>query len=325
MLKPGSSDTVIESGMKCARGRGEERVEVTGQTNAVLSLLEACRPKQWIKNGFVLAPLIFSQQMTHFEYVWRACLAFVLFCAYSSAVYLLNDVADIERDRLHPDKRNRPIASGRLTRGTAVITAVSLALGAALISFVLLNSKFCEVGLAYLILNIAYSWALKSIVILDVLTIAAGFVLRVMGGAAVIGTENSDWIYLCTVLLSLFLGLSKRRHEVALLEDDASGHRRILADYPVAFLDQIISAVTGATIVCYCLYTLDPRTLERFGDSDGLKYTIPFVLYGMFRYLFLVYRCEKGGNPTELVLTDRPLMITVIGWVLVSAWAIYGV
>ena len=297
---------------------------MTGQPGTVSALFEACRPKQWIKNAFVLAPLIFSQHMSQLEYVYEAGMAFVLFCAYSSAVYLLNDVTDIERDRLHPDKRNRPIASGRLSPRTALIVAAALAVGAASLSYLVLNVRFCQVGLGYLALNVAYSWVLKSIVILDVLAIAAGFVLRVMGGAAAIGTENSDWIYLCTVLLSLFLALSKRRHEVALLDENAAGHRSILADYPVPFLDQIIAAVTGATIVCYCLYTLDPRTIERFGDSDGLKYTIPFVLYGLLRYLFLVYRCEKGGNPTELVLTDRPLLLTVVGWVVVAAWVVYG-
>lgn len=299
------------------RGEG-----VMSRTETAAALLEACRPKQWIKNGFVLAPLVFSQHLTDIHSLWRAALAFSLFCAYSSAVYLLNDIADIERDKLHPEKLNRPLPSGRLSVHSALLCASILAIGAMIISLTIINTIFCFVGLSYLLLNIAYSFRLKSIVILDGLSIATGFVLRTIGGAAAIGAANSDWLYLCTVLLSLFLAFSKRRHEIALLQGNASDHRGILEDYPVPFLDQIISAVTGATIVCYSLYTLDSETVERFGA--GLKFTIPFVLYGLLRYLFLVYRCDKGGNPTELVLTDRPLLLTVFGWLLVATWVIYG-
>ena len=287
------------------------------------ALFEACRPKQWIKNGFVLAPLVFGQRLSEWDALAHSALAFVLFCAYSSSVYLLNDVADVERDRLHPEKRNRPLPSGRLTTRAALTAAAVLAGVAALFSLSILGAAFFRVGLAYLLLNLAYSWRLKRVVILDGLCIATGFVLRTIAGAISIAGENSDWLYLCTVLLSLLLAFSKRRHEVALLEGAASDHRRILAEYPLPFLDQIIAVVTGATVVCYSLYTLDVRTIEHFG-SDGLKFTIPFVLYGLLRYLFLVYRCEKGGNPTELVLSDRPLMLTVIGWLLVSVSAVYG-
>ena len=294
----------------------------SGPPNIFSALLEACRPKQWIKNGFVLAPLIFSGHLADWDRLWKGGLAFILFCAYSSSVYLLNDIADIERDRLHPKKRNRPIASGRLSTQMAGLASVIMVLGAVLISL-FLDIRFCAVGLGYLALNVAYSWRLKTIVILDGLSIATGFVLRAYGGAAAIGESNSDWLYLCTVLLSLFLAFSKRRHEASLLEDNAANHRRILADYPLPFLDQIIAAVTGATIVCYSLYTLDPDTISHFGN-DNLRFTIPFVLYGILRYLFLVYRCEEGGNPTELVLTDRPLRFAIIGWLVVAGIAIYG-
>ncbi len=278
----------------------------------LIDLLVSLRPRQWTKNLLVFAGLLFSQSLGHPALVVRAGLAFVVFCALSGSMYLVNDVLDAERDRSHPQKRIRPVASGRLPEGVALAAGLLLAAGACAGAFAL-GRSFGAVALAYAGLLVAYSAGLKHFVIVDALVIAAGFVLRAAGGVVVIGAEISDWLLLCTILLALFLTFGKRRHEVLLLEAGAANHRPILTEYPTQFLDQMIAVVTAATLMAYSLYTISPDTAAKLG-TRRLPLTIPFVLYGLFRYLYLLYRRDLGGNPSEHLLTDRALLLDVALW-----------
>jgi 4-hydroxybenzoate polyprenyltransferase len=236
-------------------------------------------------------------------------------------VYLVNDVADRETDRLHPLKAHRPIASGALPVRVALVSAV--ALGAiALLAAYRLGWPFTIVAAAYLALQIAYSGPLKHIVIIDVLTIAIGFVLRAVAGAVAVNVEISHWLLVCTILLALFIALAKRRHEIVLLAAGASGHRPILGEYSAYLLDQMIGVVTASTLVAYVFYTISPETVQKFG-TQWLGLTIPFPLYGIFRYLYLVHQREGGGSPADLLLTDRPLLACVALWALAVALIIY--
>ena len=246
----------------------------------------------------------------------KAVVGFVVFCALSGAVYLINDVLDREQDRRHPLKAKRPIASGALSVTAAVVAAAVLGTGALAVAFAL-GQPFFAVATAYLALQCVYSVFLKHIVILDVLTIAAGFTLRAVAGGAAIAVPVSHWLLLCTTLLALFLALGKRRHELVLLADTATEHRRILEDYSPYLLDQMISVVTASTLIAYAFYTISPETTEKFGTSL-LSLTIPFPLYGIFRYLYLVHRKDLGGNPSDLLLEDRPLLVCIALW----AWAV---
>lgn len=287
--------------------------------STVWALIEIARPKQWVKNAFVFAPLIFSERVTELEACLRAGLAFALFCAISSCVYMMNDIADLERDRLHPEKRGRPLPSGRLSV-RAVSVALALVFAAASAVAYWLSWKFFLTAWIYFGINVLYSFRCKSVVILDGMMIAAGFVLRAYAGAVVIGAVFSDWLYICATFVSLFLAFSKRRHEILLLGiEDAKNHRAILAEYNIQLLDQIISAVTAATVVTYSLYCIDMRHETA---SPAMKYTIPFVVYGLFRYLYLIYRRDEGGNPTELLLKDRPLLVNGFLWLVVVFWAL---
>jgi 4-hydroxybenzoate polyprenyltransferase len=279
------------------------------------------RPRQWAKNLFVFAGLLFAQKL----FTPRAALAvaaFAVFCALSGAMYLLNDVADREKDRLHPRKRERPIASGRLSVSTAVAAAVALlalALGASL----LISWPFAAVAAAYAVLLTSYSVWLKHLVIVDVLVVAIGFVLRAVGGAVAIDVEISGWLLICTILLALFLALGKRRYEYVALEQDAARHRPILAEYSPALLDQMIAVVTASTVTAYALYTMSPETVAKF-HTHLLPATLPFVLYGIFRYLYLLYQRRLGGNPSELLLGDRALLINTVCWICAVLLIIYG-
>ena len=275
-------------------------------------ILISSRPRQWLKNLIVFAPLLFSRQFVHPDKVLDAVFAFAFFCLLSSAVYLLNDVIDVEEDRKHQEKRLRPIAAGRLSRPAAAAAAAVFAAGALSGSF-LLAPALGWVAFIYLAAMGAYSFALKHVVILDVLVIAFGFILRARAGGVAVGVPVSEWLYICTLLLSLFLALSKRRHELVLMEENASAHRRSLAEYTPYLLDQMIAVVTSSTVMAYALYTLHPRTREEV--STGLYLTLPFVLYGIFRYLYLVHRKEKGGQPEMVLLTDPGLMIDLLLWV----------
>ena len=285
------------------------------------NLLVSVRPGEWTKNAFVFAGLIFSRQLTDPAAVAASLAAFAIFCALAGVVYLINDVADRERDRQHPIKRRRPIASGALAPGTALSTAAVLATGA-LAGAWMMGTAFGIVATSYVTLLALYSGPLKHIVIIDVLTIAVGFVLRVAAGAVAVGVPMSDWLLVCTILLAMFLGLSKRRHELTLLADGATGHRRILQEYSPYLLDQMIGVVTASTLMAYVFYAISEETAAKFGTSL-LGLTIPFPLYGIFRYLYLVHQKEGGGSPAELLLNDRPLLACVALWGIAVVVIIY--
>lgn len=286
-----------------------------------LSLLISLRPNQWTKNLFVFAALVFSQRLGDGAAVLRSAIAFLAFCALSSTVYLINDVLDREQDWRHPLKANRPIASGHVSPALALGVAAVLGAGAMLVAW-LLGWRFFQAAAAYLLLLSAYSVFLKHVVILDVLTIAAGFTLRAAAGGAAIAVPVSHWLLVCTTLLALFIALSKRRHELTLLTATAIDHRPILGDYTPYLLDQMISVVTASTLIAYAFYTISPETTAKFG-TDLLSLTIPFPLYGIFRYLYLVHRQDKGGSPAELVVNDRPLLVCVALWALSVIAVIY--
>ena len=287
----------------------------------VLALLASLRPRQWVKNLFVFAGVIFSQQLLT-PRVWPALAAFAIFCGLSGAIYLFNDVADADKDRLHESKRLRPVASGALPLGAAVGFGVLLLAGCLAAAF-RLSPAFGLVALAYGALLTAYSVWLKHLVILDVLTVAAGFVLRAVAGAVAVDVEISGWLLICTILIALFLALGKRRHEYRSLTGDAAAHRPILAEYSEGFLDQMISVVTASTVTTYALYTMSPETVAKF-HTRLLPLTLPFVLYGIFRYLYLLYRRDLGGNPSDLLVTDRGLLVDALLWMLATLAIIYG-
>ena len=284
------------------------------------ALWAAMRPKHWTKNVFVAAPLVFAGALGDPSAVGKTVAAIAVFCALASAVYLLNDVADREADRLHPKKRFRPIASGALSPTAATATAFLLAVGA-LSGGAALGWGFAGVACAYLMQNLAYSVALKRVVVLDVMIVASGFLLRAWGGALAIGVAMSQWLVLCTGLIALFLGFVKRRQEIAALGGE-SAQRPILREYSLPFLDQMIAIVTASTVLAYALYAFSPEVATRLGTRH-LGLTIPFVLYGIFRYLYLVYQRGEGENPTSVVLSDRPFAWNVLLWglsVLVSLY-----
>jgi 4-hydroxybenzoate polyprenyltransferase len=285
------------------------------------ALAVSMRPKQWMKNLFVLSPLLFSQHLFEVGTALRAVSAFFLFSLIASTIYLLNDVVDAKKDREHPVKRFRPIASGDLSRGSALALIAVLFAGAVTGAF-FLNPPFLFVVLGYFLLNVVYSLALKETVIIDVMSIAASFVLRIVGGAFAINVPVSEWLLICTSLLALFLGFSKRRHEITLLEGNAGNHRPVLQEYNTYFLDQMISLVTASTLICYILYTVADDTVAKFG-SKNLLWTAPFVLYGLFRYLYLVHQKKTGGDPTAELLTDKPLLACVFLWGLTVMLIIY--
>ncbi len=286
-----------------------------------MALLKTMRPKQWTKNVVVFAPLVFDEKLFVPVLFGRTLLAFALFCLISSAVYIINDLADIEKDRQHPKKRERPLASGALSPAVAMGAAGVFVL-AALPAALWLGGGFTLILFGYLALNIAYSFYLKNLVIIDVLVIAAGFVLRVAGGVAVVGVERfSPWLYLVITLGALFLGFGKRRHELLLLEDGADAHRAILAEYTVPFLDQLIGLVTSTMVIAYSLYTFSAPNLP---DNHAMMLTIPFVLYGLFRYLYLIHVKKEGGAPDEVLLRDKPLLATGILWALAVVLVLYS-
>jgi 4-hydroxybenzoate polyprenyltransferase len=284
--------------------------------SAATALVRAMRPGQWAKNLFVFAPVLFANDWHKPGVLLRVTATFAIFCLLASSVYLLNDVADAEADRLHPRKRTRPVAAGELASATAIAAAALLASAGLAWAYLGLASRIVTLAAgAYLAIQLAYTYALKRVVIVDVLCISSGFVLRMIAGASASWVRQSAWILVCTIFLSLFLALCKRRHEVVSLGGDAAGHRAILADYPPALLDQFIGAATACTLVSYTLYTVDPRTASAHGlvrDGQPMAYlavTVPFVVFGLFRYLFLVHRRDGGGSPTSTLLRDVPLVV----------------
>jgi 4-hydroxybenzoate polyprenyltransferase len=293
-----------------------------GSRPLVLSLIVSLRPSQWTKNLIIFGPLGLGLRLLDPVAVVQALEAFVIFCILSGVVYLLNDVADREGDRLHPIKKLRPIASGEISVATALAIAAVLTVIALTAAF-WLRPLFGVMALTYLSLLALYSGPLKHIVIIDVLTIAVGFVLRAVAGAVAIDVAVSPWLYVLTILLALFLALSKRRHELVLLADQATDHRPILEEYSPYLLDQMISVVTASTLVAYAIYTVSPETIEKLG-TNRLGLTLPFPLYGIFRYLYLVHQKDGGGSPSDMLLNDRPLLACVGLWALTVAIIIYG-
>lgn len=279
-------------------------------------LLKTMRPKQWIKNMVVFAGIIFAQKIFADGCLWRTFYALAAFCLLAGSVYIINDIVDIEKDRIHPHKKFRPLASGELKAFPAAVFAVittALSLGGAF----WINKNFGVVALTYFLVTLIYSLALKNIVIVDVLTIAIGFVLRAIAGAVVISVGISPWLLVCTFLLALFLALTKRRHELLFLEDKAQSHRKILDEYQPEMLEQMISVVTSSTVMAYSLYTFTS------GHSIYLMGTIPFVIYGIFRYQYLVHSRDIGGSPEIALLRDLPMVINIILWVVSCSVILY--
>jgi 4-hydroxybenzoate polyprenyltransferase len=286
-----------------------------------LNLLVSLRPSQWAKNLLVFAGLLFGLRLFDPVAVGRAAGAFAIFCLLSGVVYLVNDIADRDSDRQHPHKARRPIASGALPVSTALTAALVLSV-IALAGAFSLGLRFFVVAASYLALLVLYSGPLKHIVIIDVLTIAIGFVLRAVAGAVAVDVQISHWLLVCTILLALFISLAKRRHELVLLTDGATNHRPILQEYTPYLLDQMIAVVTASTLISYVFYTISPETELKFG-THWLGLTIPFPLYGIFRYLYLVHQREGGGSPADLLITDRPLLVCVTLWAVSVALIIY--
>jgi 4-hydroxybenzoate polyprenyltransferase len=279
----------------------------------LLALIKTMRPRQWPKNAVIFAALVFDRQLglNNIPPMLRTAAGFVIFCLLSGVVYIINDIADVEADRKHPEKRNRPIASGRLPIPVARAAAVALLVIIFPISY-LLSPGFALVGFAYLFLNLAYSKWLKHVTIIDVLAIALGFVLRVAAGVTLIQVARfSPWLYVVTTLGSLYIGFGKRRAELTLLAGDANAHRKVLDGYSIPLLDQFITVVSATTIVAYSLYTFSAPNLP---DNHIMMLTIPFVLYGVFRYLYLIQMENVGGAPEEVLLSDRPLQLTILLW-----------
>jgi 4-hydroxybenzoate polyprenyltransferase len=275
------------------------------------ALLKTMRPKQWAKNVAVFAALVFDRQLTRIEPFERTLVGFLLFCLISSAVYIINDIMDVEADRNHPEKKNRPIASGILPIPTAIIFAVALWLIAFPIAYTL-SPFFFGICAFYVLINLAYSKWLKHIPLLDVFILAAGFVIRVAAGVTIISVERfSPWLYVVTSLLSLYLGFGKRRAELNLLAAGAHSHRKVLEGYTIPFLDQLITIVSATTLIAYSLYTFSAPNLPA---NHTMMLTVPFVMYGIFRYLYIIQVKNSGGAPEELLFKDRPLQITIGLW-----------
>ncbi len=291
-------------------------------TASPLALVRAMRPRQWTKNLAVFAALLFAKNVLLHGQALKAVLAFASFCFVASAIYVVNDWVDREKDKLHPEKALRPIAAGQVTAGPAfALVAVCLCAGGALAWSA--RPEFATLVAGYVGLQVLYSLALKRLVILDVMVIALGFILRVIGGGIAIGVQVSNWLFLCTLLLAVFLGFAKRRAEVAMLAGEQLGHRENLNEYSLPLLDQMMSIVAASCILAYGLYTVSRETVEHVG-SDRLKYTVPFVIYGIFRYLFLIHRKGAGGSPEKVLLSDAPLMAALVLWVGTAAWALYA-
>lgn len=284
----------------------------------ITGIIKSLRPKQWTKNGFIFAALLFDVKLFQLEPLVKTILGFILLCLISGTVYLINDLVDIEKDRQHPSKKNRPIPSGQIPFGAAVIVATLLTAICLPLSF-LLDGWFGLIVTSYWLLQISYSFVLKNIVIVDVLTLAAGFVLRVAGGVALVHAERfSPWLYVFTVLLALFLGLGKRRQELVLLKNQASNSRSILNEYNLPLLDEMMAVVTAGTVMTYAFYTFSAPNLP---SNHLMMLTIPFVIYGIFRYLYVIHVQGNGGAPDEVLLIDRPLQIS-IGSFILSVFAI---
>jgi 4-hydroxybenzoate polyprenyltransferase len=288
----------------------------------LIPLIKTMRPKQWAKNVFVLTALVFDAKLFIPHYFIRAVLAFGLFCAISSAVYLVNDLADIEKDRQHPAKRNRPLPSGQLKPAAAQIAAAVLIVISLPLAFCL-DRIFGLVAAGYLAMMLLYSFWLKKVVLVDVSVLASGYVLRVAAGVAVVRVERfSPWLYLCMILGALFIAISKRRHELVLLNDHANEHRSSLNEYSLPLLDDMIRLVTACTAMTYSLYTFSAPNLPA---DHTMMLTIPFVLYGLFRYMYLIHIKGEGGAPEDVLFADKPLLLDIVLWGLTVIVVMYVV
>jgi 4-hydroxybenzoate polyprenyltransferase len=284
-------------------------------------LIKTMRPRQWMKNGVLFAALVFDKKLFFPVELGRTVLGFIIFCLLSGVIYIINDLADIEADRQHPQKRNRPLASGALSESFARMAAFGLLIVLAPISY-LLSLEFFLVALAYVVLNLAYSRWIKHIPLLDVFSIAAGFVLRVAAGVVLVGVERfSPWLYIVMTLGALYIGFGKRRAELAALAENAGSTRRVLDGYTISILDQFITIVSATTIISYSLYTFSAPNLPA---NHMMMLTIPFVLYGVFRYLYLIQISDQTGAPEDVLLGDRPLQITILLWGLAVVLIFYG-
>jgi len=288
----------------------------------ILKLLELIRPKQWIKNLFLFAPILFAGQMLNLGLLSKNLIAFVAFCGVSSCVYIINDIVDIESDRVHRKKRYRPLASGEITIRTAIIFLVILLILTILLSLTL-NLYFGITAFIYFVINILYSFKVKHIVILDVFFVSLGFMLRVAAGAAAISVPVSSWMILTTIFVSLFLAVSKRRAELSQIEqENIEKQRKVLDHYAIEFTEQMNTIAATGTIICYALYTVSSKAISTF-QTDKLIYTTPFVIYGIFRYLYLIHKKNLGESPTQIVTKDIPIIINTIIWFIASALIIY--
>ena len=287
-------------------------------------LFKSLRPKQWIKHGFILLPLLFARRVFHFPSLLGSLEAVAIFCLLVAAIYLINDLRDMESDRRHPVKRKRPLAAGLISPRLAKVAAAGRLLSS-LIWGVSLRMEFLLVLVTYLTIQLLYSYCFKQVVILDIFSVSAGFFLRVVGGAVAIQVTISHWLIICTILISMFLALAKRRHELVLLGKGETGnHRTVLSQYSPYLLDQMMGVITGGTLLSYMLYCISTETMEKFG-TDRLIYTFPFVLYGIFRYLYLIHNNNQGGAPENVLVSDMPLLMSVVIWGIFCILIIYGV
>ncbi len=287
----------------------------------LISIIKLARPTQWLKNGVLLAALIFAGEITNRSKDITALFALIIFCLLSSAVYVFNDYIDRDKDRQHPIKKNRPIASGKISPDTALTIMIILLIAGLSLAWQV-NIYFFYLSVIFVIFNSLYSIWLKNIVILDVMSVAVSFVLRAYAGAIAIDVPASKWLLINTLLLSLFLSFGKRRHEILLLEHEAGFHRKILEKYSPYLLDQMIGVVTASVVVMYMLYSFSTEVSTRLG-TENLFITIPFVVYGIFRYLYLIHKEDKGGSPTNILITDMPILITVILWIITVILVLY--
>ncbi|MDY6987447.1 MAG: decaprenyl-phosphate phosphoribosyltransferase [Thermodesulfobacteriota bacterium] len=287
-------------------------------------LFQSLRPRQWIKNGFILVPLPFAQKVFHVPSVLRCVEGMIIFCLLTGGVYLINDLVDLESDRQHPVKKNRPLAQGLIPSSLAKVAAAFL-ISCALASGTSLGTGFFLILVAYLAIQVLYNYRLKETVILDIFCVSGGFFLRVVAGCAAIHVAISHWLIICSILISMFLALAKRRHELVLLgESHAGNHRKVLSEYSPQLLDQMIAVVTAATLLSYMLYCISTETIEKF-QTDHMIYTFPFVLYGIFRYLYLIHQKNEGGSPEKILVSDVPILLSLILWSVASMLIVYGV
>jgi 4-hydroxybenzoate polyprenyltransferase len=282
----------------------------------IVDLFRLMRPHQWVKNSFVLTGLLFGHAWQNPTLVTQVIFAFVAFCLISSTIYILNDIVDIEQDRHHPTKRNRPLPSGKLKISVAAVFAIFLGMAALTLASFAANAVVI-ILLIYALMNVAYSLKLKHVVILDVFIIAAGFMLRILAGTLGLGIPPSQWLLLCGLMVTLFLGFSKRRAEIIALSDDKSAHRKVLQDYSPVLLDKIIVITAAGLIMSYSLYTMNPETIRIHGTAN-LIYTVPFVIYGVFRYIFLLHHQSRGTDTAKDLVRDPHLLIVLLGWLITT-------